>query len=68
MNTCQSPWFAGLICDHLYEDCPNRRRGERQLRLADWWSLSGPSIDPHGTDVCGLCVHRHNQTMHKETR
>jgi hypothetical protein len=64
--TCRSPWFAGLTCDHLYADCPNRMRGETELRRVGWWDLGGDEIDVHGTDVCGLCVHRHNRTHHEE--
>ena len=30
-ETCTSVWFAGLTCDHLYVDCPNRRRGKEAV-------------------------------------
>lgn len=63
--TCTSPWFAGLTCDHLYSDCPNRQRGLAELERCGWGELGGEGLDPHGTDVCGLCVHRHNRTTHQ---
>lgn len=53
-----SPWFAGLTCDHLYADCPNRLRAEESLRLCGWWDVAGGGLDPLGSDVCGLCVAR----------
>ena len=66
MSECVSPWFAGLICDHLFDNCPNRARGEDELRRVGWWSVGGDDIDPHGTDVCGLCLHRHNRAAHQD--
>lgn len=66
MSDCTHPqWFLGLTCDHLYGDCPNRKRGEAELTRAGWWMQGRGPIDPHGSDVCGLCLHRHNQTTHK---
>jgi hypothetical protein len=70
-HRCTSPWFAGLSCDHLFADCPNRMRAEKELRRAAWWSTGsegrfGADIDPHGTDICGMCLYRHDRTMHKE--
>lgn len=65
-EVCTSAWFAGLTCDHLYANCPNRKRGEAELRRAGWWDLGGKTgLRVHGSDVCGLCVHRHNRTEHK---
>lgn len=62
---CDSRWYAGLTCDHLYADCPNRTKAAVTLRRYHWWTLGGDTgLDPHGTDVCGLCVHRHNRTEH----
>ena len=73
MTTCTSPWFAGLTCDHLFADCPNRTRGEAELRRWGWWGVgtdhprATPDIDPHGEFVCGMCLHRHNQREHATT-
>lgn len=70
-DRCTSPWFAGLTCDHLFADCPNRARGEVELRKAGWWNTGtsghhlSPDIDPHGGEVCGLCLHRHNRKAHR---
>lgn len=70
MSACASRWFAGLTCDHLYADCPNRTRAEKTLRWCGWWDVgsSDPTntVDPHATDICGLCVHRHNRSEHKK--
>ena len=55
---CSTDWYAGLTCDHLYPDCPNRKRGETSLRRCGWWEVGGPRLDPHGSDICGLCLHR----------
>lgn len=66
MSGCTSPWWPGLTCDHLYADCPSRRRGEAELRRVGWWFAGKRPVDPHGTDICGLCLHRHNRTAHKE--
>lgn len=49
---CTSEWYAGLTCDHLYADCPNRKRGEAELRRVGWW-FKGDDLRVHGTDVCG---------------
>lgn len=62
---CHSRWFAGLTCDHLYADCPNRQRGLTELARWAWDEIGGPDIDPHGSDVCGMCLHRHNRSTHK---
>lgn len=58
-------WFAGLTCDHLYADCPSRTRAEASLRECGWWDVrnaGGWGVDPHGGDVCGLCVHRFDRS------
>jgi hypothetical protein len=74
MSDCTSPWFAGHTCDHLYADCPNRTRAEASLRRYGMWDVGtatsdfSGSIDPHGTDVCGVCLHRHNQREHNAKR
>jgi hypothetical protein len=67
-SDCTSPWFAGLTCDHLFADCPNRMKAETTLRRAGWWSTGSNRIDPHGTDVCGMCLYRHGRLMHKGMR
>lgn len=64
-HECAHKWFAGLTCDHLYADCPNRKRGEAELRRVGWWGIGIGTVDPHSTDVCGLCLHRHNRSAHK---
>lgn len=64
--SCVTQWFAGLTCDHIYADCPNRKRGLSELVRANWDQVGGDDLDPHGTDVCGLCLHRHNRKTHKE--
>lgn len=57
-------WFAGLTCDHIYANCPNRTRAEKSLRECGWWDIGGVSgFDPHGTDVCGLCVRRYDRPV-----
>lgn len=68
-DECWVGWFHGLACDHLYADCPSRRRAETQLRRAGWWFDEPRTIrlDAHGGDVCGLCLHRHNRTHHRES-
>lgn len=65
MSGCTTPWFAGLTCDHLYADCPNRVRGIPELARWGWDELGGEHIDPHSTDVCGMCRHRHNRSEHE---
>lgn len=68
--TCTSEWFAGHTCDHLYANCPNRTRAEDSLRRYGMWdvgsaaSMFSKGVNPHGSDICGLCLHRHNQTIH----
>jgi hypothetical protein len=60
-------WFAGLTVDHLYADCPNRVSGKTALLLAGYWDIGGDSgVDPHGTDICGMCVHRHDRKQVSE--
>lgn len=66
MSACVTPWYAGLTCDHIYADCPNRQRGLDELTRAGWDDVGGDVLDPHGLEVCGLCRWRHNQTTHKE--
>ncbi len=68
MGDCTSRWYGGLTVDHLYDDCPNRQRGLPELTRCGWGDIGGEGIDPHGTDICGLCRHRHNQTHHREDR
>jgi hypothetical protein len=55
------PWFRGLTSDHLYADCPSRIRSEKSLRLDGCWDVGGDNIDPHGGDVCGMCVARYDR-------
>lgn len=64
VDTCTVPWFGGATVDHLYADCPNYLRGRPEMVHVGWGDVAGDAIDPHGTDVCGLCRHRHNQTVH----
>jgi hypothetical protein len=69
VSACLSPWWAGLTCDHLYADCPSRKLGEDTLRQCGWWELNPETrslLDPHGADICGLCLHRHNRSQHRE--
>jgi len=68
MSACTGgPWFRGLTCDHLYRDCPSYQRGLPELTRFGWDAIGGPAIDPHGTYMCGVCLHRHNRKHHKET-
>lgn len=71
MSDCTSDWYAGFTCDHLYADCPNRTRNEAALRHYGEWFIGShkpdaisKATDPHGGDVCGMCLHRHNRTVH----
>jgi hypothetical protein len=57
-------WFAGLTVDHLYADCPNRVSAKTALLRAGYWNLGGGGADPHGSDICGMCVHRHGRAQH----
>ena len=63
MSATEHAWFAGLTCDHLYADCPNRTRAEVTLRRCGEWDMHGVGIDPDGSDVCGMCVHRYRRDM-----
>lgn len=63
-GACTMPWVSGLTVDHLYTNCPSRVRSLPEL-VRFGWDFGGDAIDPHGTDVCGLCLHRHNQRDHK---
>lgn len=67
MTDCVTTWHRGLACDHIYGNCPGLRRGEPELRRAGWWDEEPRprTLDPHGTDVCGLCLHRHNRAEHR---
>lgn len=65
-SDCVVPWFGGVTKDHLYDDCPSRKRGLPELERVGWDRLGGDAIDPHGTDVCGLCLHRHNRKEHAD--
>lgn len=72
--TCRSPWYAGLTCDHLFLDCPNRTRAEAELRRCGWWETGAHGdclhvfVDVHGGDICGMCLHRHNRSAHPKIR
>jgi hypothetical protein len=60
MRDLVSPWYPGLTCDHIYDDCPNRQRGLATLQRHgdDWVGGDLFSLDPLGEDVCGMCAHR----------
>lgn len=45
-------FFMGVGVDHLYADCPSLRGRKRK---------GVGTVDPHGTDICGLCVRRWNR-------
>ena len=66
VSGCDSPWFAGLSCDHLFADCQARSRASVTLEDWGWWDVCGSSVDPHGSDVCGLCLLRHNRLSHQK--
>jgi hypothetical protein len=63
-----SPWYPGLTCDHLYDDCPSRQRGLPELRRYDMDFVGAMGLDPLGTDVCGMCVHRWKREDRLEVR
>jgi hypothetical protein len=57
--------FRGVYVDHLYRDCPSLTRAitkgstpccaKHKDRLGTrMWG----TVDPLGTDICGMCVHR----------
>jgi len=55
--------YGGVTCDHLYRDCPSLQRslrsGKAQRDGAAWLGmLLAGTVDPLGTDVCGMCRHR----------
>jgi hypothetical protein len=70
VSDCRSDWYAGLTCDHLYANCTNRQRARAELERSGWWNVgTGTSdisgrVDPHGGDICGMCLHRHNAAVH----
>lgn len=71
MSECLSGWYRGVTCDHVYDDCPARQRGKPEMVRVGWWGdeqITSIPLDVHGTDVCGLCVRRHNRTTHREDR
>lgn len=53
-----SPWWLGLVNDHIYETCPGRTRSLPELRKVGWDKrglgalLLGADKNP---DVCGWC-------------
>jgi hypothetical protein len=51
-----SPWWLGLTSDHVYENCPGRRRGLPELAKAGWDGPGRGSLDPEAGDVCGWCL------------
>lgn len=58
--------FGGTTVDHLYANCPNLQRAkpDRSLIHGETWvgqRLKG-TVDPLGTDICGLCRHRYERT------
>jgi hypothetical protein len=54
-----SPWYPGLTCDHIYDDCPNYRRALPTLRrYGDDWVGGHPGVDPYDQDTCGMCAYR----------
>lgn len=48
--------WIGVHVDHLYPNCPSLR-GEPKKAITQ--------VDPHGTDICGMCLHRYNRTEAK---
>ena len=55
-SRAHSPWFIGVLDDHLYETCPGLNRSRRELQRCGWWAPRHTTIDPLGGDVCGWCV------------
>lgn len=53
--------FGGVTVDHLYPDCPALLAATRRLPPdRDTWignRLFG-TVDPEGSDICGLCRRR----------
>ncbi len=49
------PWWFGVYVDHLYEECPARRRSLPELRLGGHDRQGYGTVDPLGTDICGWC-------------
>lgn len=64
MSECSVQWFGGATVDHIYENCPAYKRGRAAMEACGWDRIGGDDLDPHGTDVCGLCLHRHNRADH----
>jgi hypothetical protein len=54
--------FMGPLSDHLYPDCPPLQRSEATTGVRYPGMRIGEqclgTVDPLGTDICGLCVHR----------
>ena len=53
------PAYKGYTCDHLYVDCPSLARVTDAAKAR--WGIGERyegTINPAGTDVCMLCVHR----------
>jgi hypothetical protein len=52
--------YAGLNCDHLYPDCPSIAAIKHPICRGPLQpgDLVIGTVDPLGTDICGLCVRR----------
>ena len=49
-------WWFGIYTDHLYENCPARRRTVMPTKQRIEWDKQGAgTVDPLGTDICGWC-------------
>jgi hypothetical protein len=55
MTALVSPWWLGLTCDHVYEDCPVRHRSLPELERVGWSGPGRGGLDVDGTGVCGWC-------------
>ena len=51
--------YRGYTCDHLYVDCPSLARVTDAAKAR--WGIGErlqDGINPAGSDVCMICVHR----------
>lgn len=61
-------WWMGLRGDHLYEQCPGRRKSVPRMQNLGWSTdMKSTLIDPDGGDLCLWCVRvwkaRHRQAV-----
>jgi hypothetical protein len=52
-----TPWYPGLTCDHIYDNCPNRQQGLRSDPDYPRW-IGTVGLDPLDPDTCSMCRHR----------